>query len=59
MGSGLSVLLIEDTKDMGSDFVVNDGLVVFPNNVDAELLIRCRCITQLCMTSGASGDDSQ
>ena len=45
MDSSLSVLLVEDTKDTSSDFVVNDGLVVFPNNVDTELLIRCRCIS--------------
>ena len=57
MGSSLGVLLAEDTKDMGSDLVVNDSLVVFPNNIDAELLIGCRCVMQLCMTSGANGDD--
>ena len=41
MGSGLSVLLVEDAKDTGSDLVVDDGLVIFADNVDAELLIKC------------------
>ena len=34
MSGGLSVLLTEDTEDVGSDLVVDDGLVVFTNNVD-------------------------
>jgi hypothetical protein len=37
MGGGLSVLLVEDTEDTGSDLVVDDGLVIFADNVDAEL----------------------
>ena len=41
MGGGLSVLLVEDTEDAGSDLVVDDGFVVFADNVDAELLIKC------------------
>jgi len=41
MGSGLSVLLVEDTENTGSDLVVDDGLVVFADNVDAKFLIRC------------------
>ena len=41
MGGSLGVLLIEDTENMGSDLVVDDGLVVFADNVDAEFLIGC------------------
>jgi len=43
MGSGLSVLLVEDAENTGSDLVVDDGLVVFVENVGAKLLIRCGC----------------
>ena len=39
MGSSLSILFIEDTKNTSSDLVVDDGFVVFADNVDAELLI--------------------
>jgi len=43
MGSGLSVLFVEDTEDTGSDLVVDDGSVVFVDNVDTKLLIECGC----------------
>ena len=43
MGSGLSILLVEDTEDMGSDPVVDDGFVVFTNNIDAKFLVGCGC----------------
>jgi hypothetical protein len=42
MGSGLSVLLVEYAEDTGGDLVVDDGLVVFTDDVDAELLIKRR-----------------
>ena len=41
MGGGLSVLLVEDTEDTGSNLVVDDCLVIFADNVNAELLIKC------------------
>jgi len=41
MGDSLSILLVEDTEDMGSNIVVDGGLVVFADNVDAKLLIKC------------------
>jgi len=40
MGSGLSAVLVEDT---GSDLVVDDGFVVFADNVDAKFLVECEC----------------
>jgi len=43
MGSGLSVLLVEDTENTGSDFVVDDGFVVFADDVDAKFLVECGC----------------
>ena len=43
MGSGLGVLLVEDTEDTGSDLVVDDGFVVFADNVNTKLLIECGC----------------
>ena len=43
MGGGLSVLLVEDTEDTGSDLVVNDGFIVFADNVDAKFLVGCGC----------------
>jgi len=42
MGGGLSVLLVEDAENACSDLMVDDGLVVFADDVDAELLINCR-----------------
>jgi len=56
MGGGLSVLLVEDTEDTGSDLVVDDGLVVFTDNVDAEFLIRCGALCN-CVTLEANGRD--
>ena len=41
MGSDLSILLVEDTEDTGSDHVVDDGLVVSANDVNTKLLIKC------------------
>jgi hypothetical protein len=43
MGGSLSFLLVEDAEDTSSNLVVDDGLVVFADNVDAELLIKCGC----------------
>ena len=43
MGSGLSAVLVEDTEDTGSDLVVDDGFVVFADNVDAKFLVECEC----------------
>jgi hypothetical protein len=40
LGSGLSVLLIENAEDTSSDLVVDDSLVIFANDVDAKLLIK-------------------
>jgi len=40
MGSGLSVLLVEDTENTGSG-LVHDGLAVFVGNVDAKFLTGC------------------
>jgi len=40
MGGSLSVLLVEDTEDTSSDLVVDDGLVIFADNVDSEFLIK-------------------
>ena len=56
MGGGLSVLLVEDAEDTGSDLVVDDGLVVFANDVDAELLIKCGVLCNY-VTSEAGGRD--
>ena len=42
MGRSLGFLLIEDTEDTGGDLVVDDGLVIFADNVNAKLLINCR-----------------
>lgn len=36
-GRGLSVFGGEDDKDTGCDLVVDDGLVIFPDNVDTKL----------------------
>ena len=41
MGGSMGVLLIEDTENTGSDLVVDDGHVVFADNVSAEFLIGC------------------
>ena len=35
---GLGILLVEHAEDAGSDFVVDDGLVVFTDDVDTEFL---------------------
>jgi len=43
MGSGLSVLVVEDANDTASGLVVDDGFIVFADNVDAELLIEYEC----------------
>ena len=57
MGGSLSLLLVEDTEDAGSNLVVNDGLVVFTDNVNAKLLIKCGWLVKLCMTLGEGGND--
>lgn len=36
---GLRVLFGEDTDDAGGDFMVDDGLVVFPDDINAEFLV--------------------
>jgi hypothetical protein len=41
VGSILSVLLVENAENAGSDLVVDNGLVVFTDNIDAEFLIKC------------------
>jgi len=42
VGSGLNVLLVEDTENAGNDLVVDNGPVFLANNVDAKfLIIRC------------------
>ena len=43
MGGGLGILLVEDTKDTGSDLVVDDSFVIFADNVDAKFLVECAC----------------
>lgn len=43
MGGGLSILLVEDTEDTGSDLVVDNSFVVFADDVDAKFLIECAC----------------
>ena len=35
----VGILIREDTYDMGSNFVVNDSLVVFAHNIDARFLL--------------------
>jgi len=35
---GLSIFRCKNALDLGSDFVVNDGLIVFTNNINAEFL---------------------
>lgn len=57
MGGGLSVLLVEDAEDTGSDFVVDNGLVVLTDDVDTEFLVECGCFVKLRMTSEAGGND--
>jgi len=57
MGSGLSVLLVEDTENTGSGLVVYDGLAVLADNVDAKFLTGYGCFIQLQMTSGSREDD--
>jgi len=42
MGRGLGFLFIEDAENTGGDLVVDDGLVVFADDVNAKLLINCR-----------------
>ena len=37
-GSDGGIFSCEDTGDPGSDFVVDDGFVVFPDDVNAEFL---------------------
>jgi hypothetical protein len=37
--SELGLLLGKHTYDTSSDFVMNDSLVIFANNVDAEFLL--------------------
>ena len=39
LGGGLSVLFVEDAENARSDFMMDDGLVVFADNVDAKFLI--------------------
>lgn len=39
---GLGVLFGEDTDDAGGDFVVDNGLVVFPDDVNTEFLVVTR-----------------
>ena len=51
MGGSLSVLVVENAEDTGGDLVVNNGLVVFTDNVDAELLIKC-CVAAHDVGSG-------
>ena len=41
MGGSLGILFIEDTENTGSNLVVDDGLVVFADNINAEFLIGC------------------
>ena len=41
MGGGLGVPVVKNAEDMGNDLVADNGLVVFTNNVDAELLVKC------------------
>ena len=40
LGSGLSVLFVENAEDTGGDFVVNNSLVIFTHDVDAEFLVK-------------------
>ena len=35
-----SILFGKDTEDASGDFVVDDGLVVFPNDINSELLAK-------------------
>ena len=42
-GSGLSVLLVDHTEDTGSGPAVDDGRVIFAENVVTKLLIECGC----------------
>lgn len=44
LGGGLGVLLIENAENTGSNLVVDDGLVVFADNVNAKLLINMRFV---------------
>jgi len=48
MGSGLSIPLIEVLEGEDSDPVMDDNLIVFAINVDAELLNKCRRVARLC-----------
>ena len=59
MGGGLGVLLVENAEDAGGNLVVDDGLVVFADDIDAELLIKCGCVVKLGMTSEVGGNDLQ
>jgi len=36
----LSIFGCKNTLNLGSDFVVNDGLIVFTNDINAEFLSR-------------------
>ena len=40
LGSGLSVLFVENAEDTGGDLVVNNSLVIFTHDVDAEFLVK-------------------
>ena len=51
MGGSLSVLVVKNAEDTGGDLVVNNGLVVFTENVDAGLLIKC-CVAAHDVGSG-------
>ena len=48
MGSGLSIPLIEVPENEDSDLLIDNNLVVFAINVDAELLNKCRRVARLC-----------
>ena len=47
LGSGLGILLVEDAKNAGGDLVVNNGFVVFSDDVDAKFLMKCRGLYNL------------
>lgn len=44
LGSGLSVPLVDNSEDTGSDLAVNDGLVMFTHNVDREFMVKTRVV---------------
>ena len=57
-GQRLECPLAEDTEDMGSDLAVDDGLVAFANNIDAELLMKFQVLCNS-MTLEGGGRDSR